>query len=191
MTNSTNDLDSYMLLKSLGKYLNSDVGITCGKITRNTLRGSGRQTIETAGYDVKATISNTAPTELDYPMIVFMGVGLKIQFPNTSHRTMTRMRNENSLKVDLSNASQQNPFPQSGAINVDTPEYPPLTSDEKQHGHVLFPGQSIKYELSITAKECPDVKELKLWAEGTISRRHLFHQSKEIVIAGESIVYQL
>ena len=191
MTNDANDSDAYMLLKDLGKYLKSDVGITCGKITRNALRGSGRQAVDTDGYTVIVTISNTSPQESNYPLVVFMGVGLRIQFPNTSHRTMTRMRNENSLKVDLSNASQQNPFPQNGAINVDTPEYPPLTSDEKQHGHVLFPGQSIKYELSITAKECPDVKELKLWAEGTISRRHLFHQSKEIVIAGESIVYQL
>lgn len=190
MTN-TNESDAYMYLKNLGKYLSTDVGITCGRITRTVHRGSGRQAVDTGGYTVIVAISNTAPQESNYPLVVFMGVGLRIQFPNTSHRTMTRMRNENSLKVDLSNASQQNPFPQTGAINVDTPEYPPLTSDEKQHGHVLFPSQSIKYELSITAKECPDVKELKLWAEGTISRRHLFHQSKEIVIAGESIVYQL
>jgi len=191
MTNNTKDLDSYMLLKNLGKYLKSDVGITCGKITRNALRGSGRQTIETGGYNVKATISNTAPTEPDYPMIVFMGVGLKFQFPGTSHRTIQRMKNESTLKVDLTNAPHSNPFPPDNTMRVDFPDYPPFTPDERKHGYILFPGQSITYDLSLTAKECPDITQMKLWAEGTISRRHLLHHSKEIPIASEKIVYQL
>ncbi|MFC1933702.1 hypothetical protein ACFLUK_02495 [Chloroflexota bacterium] len=190
MTN-TNGSDAYISLKNLGKYLNTDVGVTCEKITRNALRGSGRQTIETDGYSVKVTISNTAPTELDYPMIVFMGVGLKIQFPGTSHRTIPRMKNESTLKVDLTNAPHSNPFPPDKALRVDFPDYPPFTPDERKHGYILFPGQSITYDLSLTAKECPDIKQMKLWAEGTISRRHLLHHSKEIAIAGENIVYQL
>ncbi len=190
MTN-TSESDAYMYLKNLGKYLSTDVGITCGKITRNVHRRMEWETIDADGYSIIVNISNTAPVEASYPLIVFMGVGLRIQFPGTSHRTIQRMKNEGNLKVDLSNASQQNPFPQSDAIRVDNPEYPSLTSDELKHGHFLFPSQLIKYELSITARECPDVKELKLWAEGTISRRHLFHHSKEIPIASESIIYQL
>jgi len=192
MTNNANEFDAYVSLKNLGKYLNTDVGITCGKIEKMVRKTSGdREPVLSDGYNVKVNISNTAPTEPDYPLIVFMGVGLKVQFPKTSHRTIQRMKNESTLKVDLTDAPQSNPFPPSEAQRLDTPEYPALTSDEKKHGHVLFPGQSIVYDLSLTAKECPDITQIKLWVEGTISRRHLLHHSKEIPIASEKIVYQL
>ena len=101
------------------------------------------------------------------------------------------MKSQNALLVDLKNAPQSNPFPLDEAKRVDFPVYPPFTPDEQKHGYVLFPGQSITYEFNLTAKECPDVKQIKLWAEGTISRRHLLHHSKEIAIASENIVYQL
>ena len=190
MTSSTNEYGTYQLLQSLGKYLNTDVGITCGKISSVVSRGTEHPTVDRDGYSITATISNTAPKEPSYPLIVFMGVGLKIQFPNTSHRTITRMHNENNLKVDKSNADKD-PFSVKESVRIDSPEYPHLTSDEQKHGHILFPNQSIIYDMSLTAKECPNINEIKLWAEGTISRRHLFHQSKQITIAGENIVYQL
>ena len=101
------------------------------------------------------------------------------------------MKNQGALKIDLTNAPQSNPFPPDKAERVDLPTYPPFTPDERKHGYILFPGQSITYEFNLTAKECPDVTQIKLWAEGTISRRHLLHHSKEIIIAGENIVYQL
>jgi len=190
MTSGTNEFGTYQLLQSLGKYLNTDVGITCGKISSTVSRGTGRTTVDRDGYSIIATITNTAPIEPSYPLIVFMGVGLIIQFPNTSHRTITRMHNENNLKVDKSNANQS-PFPADESIRIDGPEYPPFTSDELKHGHILFPSQSVKYELSLTAKECPNIKELKVWAEGTISRRHLFRHSEIVPIADDNIIYQL
>ena len=190
MTSSTNEYGTYQLLQSLGKYLNTDVGITCGKISSVVSRGTEHPTVDRDGYSIIATISNTAPEEPSYPLIVFMGVGLKIQFPNTSHRTITRMHNQNNLKVDKSNANKD-PFSVEESVRIDSPEYPAFTSDELKHGHILFPSQSVKYELSLTAKECPDIKELKVWAEGTISRRHLFHHSRIVPIASDNIIYQL
>jgi len=192
MTNNPNEFDAYVSLRNLGKYLQTDVGITCGKIQRmvRKTRG-GRETVLSDGFNIKATISNTAPTEPDYPMVVFMGVGLKFQFPKIFSRSIQRMKSQNALLVDLTNAPQSNPFPVDEATRVDFPVYPPFTPDEQKHGYVLFPGQSITYEFNLTAKECPDVKQIKLWAEGTISRRHLLHHSKEITIASENIVYQL
>jgi|TARA_B100002003_G_C14016529_1_gene490354 hypothetical protein len=124
-------------------------------------------------------------------MIVFMGVGSKIQFPGTSHHTIQRMKNESTLKVDRTNADHSNPFPPDSTVRVNFPDYPPSTSDEQTHGFILFLGHSITYDLSVTAKECPDIKQMKLWAEGTISRRHLLHHSKEIQITSDKIVYQL
>ena len=192
MTNNSNEIDAYMSLKKLGGYLKTDVGITCGKIERMVRKSSrGRELVLSDGYNVKATISNTAATESDYPMIVFMGVGLKVQFPKTSHKSIQKMKNESTLKVDLTNAPQSNPFPPDEATRVDFPDYPPFTPDERKHGYILFPSQSITYDLSLTAKECPDITQIKLWAEGTISRRHLLHHSKEIAVASENIVYQL
>ncbi|MFC2003635.1 hypothetical protein ACFLV4_06830 [Chloroflexota bacterium] len=191
MTNDNNDLDSYKLLKNLGKYLNTNVGIVCGKIERMVRKSSGsREPVLTDGFNIKATVSNTAPTEPDYPMIVFMGVGLKFQLPRPPI-SIQRMKNQSALKIDLTNAPHSNPFPPENTVRVDFPDYLPFTPDERKHGYILFPGQSIMYELNLTTKECPDVTQIKLWAEGTISRRHLLHHSKEIPIASENIVYQL
>ena len=178
-------------LKNLGQYLNTDVGITCGKIERMVRKSDGgRKPVLSDGYNVKATISNTAPTEVDYPMIVFMGVGLKFQLPRPPI-SIQRMKNQGALRVDLTNAPQSNPFPPDKTERVDLPTYPPFTPDEQKHGYILFPGESITYEFNLTTKECPDVTQIKLWAEGTISRRHLLHYSKEIAVASENIVYQL
>ena len=189
--NNLNDIDCYNLLRSLGNFLKADVGVMCGKIERIVRTATERKTVVNDGYNIRVTISNTAPTESNYPLIVFVGVGLRVQFPKTLQRSIQRMKNQDNLTVDLSNATQSNPLPISEAIRVDSPEYPHLTSDEQKHGHILFPNQSIIYDMSLTAKECPNINEIKLWAEGTISRRHLFHQSKQITIAGENIVYQL
>ncbi len=106
-------------------------------------------------------------------------------------RSVQRMKNQGALKIDLTNAPQRNPFPPEKAERVDLPTYAPFTQDERKHGYILFPGESITYEFNLTAKECPDINQIKLWAEGTISRRHLLHHSKEIAIASEKIVYQL
>ena len=190
MTNN-NESDAYTSLKNLGKYLTTDVGITCGKIERMVRKSSGGREPElTNGYTIKVTISNSAPTELNYPMIVFMGVGLKFQLPRPP-LSVQRMKNQGALKIDLANAPHSNPFPPDKAMSVDLPTYHPFTSDERKHGFILFPGESVTYEFNLTAKECPDVTQIKLWAEGTISRRHLLHHSKEIPIASEKIVYQL
>lgn len=193
MANDTNDNEAYLSLKSLGKYLNTEVGIVSGKIERLRRTGGSslkREPVLEDGYCIKATICNTAPVEPDYPMIVFMGVGLKFQLPKPPI-SVQRMKNQGALIIDRTNAPQDNPIPSDNAMRADTPDFPPFTSDEQKHGHILFPGQSITYELNLTIKECPDVTQVKLWAEGTISRRHLLHHSKEIPIVSERIVYQL
>jgi hypothetical protein len=186
------EFDAYASLKILGKYLNTDVGITCGKIDRMVRKTNGRrEPVLADGFNIKATISNNAPAEPDYPMIVFMGVGFKFQLPKASSTSIQRMKKQGALKIDLTNAPQSNPFPPEKAERVDLPTYPPFTPDERKHGYILFPSESITYEFNLTAKECPDVTQIKLWAEGTISRRHLYHHSKEILIASDKIVYQL
>ena len=184
MVDKIDEHDAYSLIQSLGNYLKTDIEVSSGIIERK-VRGTdvgSRVSKESEGHNVKVTISNTAPIESNYPMVVFTGVGLLVQFPQSLHRSIQRMKNQNNLSVDLTNAPQVNPFQKGNAERVDGLEYPNLTSDERKHGHTLFPGQSIKYNLSILSKECPNLDDLKLWVEGTISRRHLYHVSREVRI---------
>ncbi len=170
-----NEHDAYSLIRSLGNYLRADAEVSSGTIVRKT-RG---QYIVTDGHTVMVTISNSAPVESGYPMVVFTQVGLMVKFPKP-HRTMTRMRNENNLKVDLSNAAEQNFFPEGdvvgGLVN------PHITSEERSNGHTLFPGQSVKFELNITSEECPEIDDLKIRVGGNISRHHLYAIHKEVKI---------
>jgi len=177
-----NELDTYNSLKSLGNYLKTEIEVSSGTIERK-VRGSqigSRVTKESDGHTVKVTISNTAPTETDWPTVVFTGVGLVVKFPGTVRISIQRMRNQGALKVDLTNAPQINPFRREGSQRIDGPDYPVITPDEQRQGHVLFPGQSLTYEMSVTSKACPDIKDMKFWVEGNVSRRHLLHFSKEL-----------
>ncbi|MFC1950730.1 hypothetical protein ACFLWD_03625, partial [Chloroflexota bacterium] len=108
-------------------------------------------------------------------------VGLVVKFPTRSHRTITRMRNEGNFRVDITNAPQGNPFHIEDSQRVDGTDYPVITSNEQSQGHILFPGRSVTYEMSITSKECPDIKDMRFYAEGSISRRHLFHHVRGLI----------
>jgi len=67
-------------------------------------------------------------------------------------------------------------------------EFEAITINEQDLGYVLFPGKTIKYKFRITYKACPNIKQIKLYAEGTVSTRHLFHQVQEIPIYNENVV---
>ena len=117
--------------------------------------------------------------EATWPLIVFTGVGITFNRKKYNNSTI-RIRATN-YKVDFSNA------PQGGGWDllqdkqyfqkVNAGEYPMITSDERSHGFSLYPGQSIVFEMNI---EPDDLKNI--WAEGTLSRRHLLHQVKELVV---------
>lgn len=53
--------------------------------------------------------------------------------------------------------------------------FPLATSDEEQHGQVLFPGESLSYEITVSEG---DLHYLDILVEGTISRRHLLRVSR-------------
>jgi len=53
--------------------------------------------------------------------------------------------------------------------------FPAATSDEQAHGEVLFPGESVVYEIKISEASLP---YLDIRVEGSVSRRHLFHISQ-------------
>jgi hypothetical protein len=183
-----NELDTYSSIKSLSNFLKTDVKVTSGIIEdRVTKKG---EPIQTEGYSVKVKISNSAPVESSYPAVVFTGVGLAIKFPNTRHTSIHRMKSYKQITVDISEAPQQEPFQREGE-RIDGAGFSFITSDERQTGYILAPGQSIKYEINLLSKDCPDIKDLKLWVEGNISRRYLFRCKQEIPITNENVIYEL
>jgi len=169
-----NELDVYDSFKTLGNFLKTDIESSFGMVEK--LRRHGVK-VQEEGHLVKITVSNTAPVEATWPLIVFTGVG--IAFNPKKYNNSTIMKRATNYKADLSNAPQGGGWDllkdKQHSQKVDVGEYPMITSDERSHGFSLYPGQSIVFEMII---EPEDLKYVRV--EGTLSRRHLFHQVKEL-----------
>ena len=139
------------------------------------------------GCNIQVEITNTAPPETEYPLIVFIGVGLGIQFPKSMPKSIKRMVDEYNFVTDLIDAPQEDPAMENKINRVDNLEFEPITLDEQNLGYTLFPGKTIRYQFKLTYKECPDVTQVKLYAEGTISQRHLLRHVKEIQISNRDV----
>ena len=173
------EFEAYEMLKSLGNYLKTELTITSGSIIYKFLIAGRPSSKECEGHSISVNIRNTAPMETNWPLVVFTGVGLVINFAHYDHN-FKHLKDAQNLRVDLTNAPQSNPFIIKGSERVDGADYPAITSDEERRGHILFPGCSLIYEFSLTAKKCPDVNRLKFWVEANVSRRHLLHFRKEL-----------
>ncbi len=55
--------------------------------------------------------------------------------------------------------------------------FPAVTSDEQSHGEVLFPGESVLFEMRVPEDSLP---YLDIRVEGSVSQRHLLHLSRPI-----------
>jgi len=122
---------------------------------------------------VKITVTNTADKSLKGADIVFMGVNLSFQnsTPNTINTTLRRWIRE--CKISRTYGSQDIQLDNTGdRMDISGEAFPPVTSDERRHGEVLFPGDSIEYEIFMPMKHKDDGH---FEVSATISRRHLFH----------------
>lgn len=171
-----NELDVYDSFKTLGNFLKTDIESSYEMVEKQ--RGHGVK-VQEKGHLVKITVSNTATVEATWPLIVFTGVG--IAFNPKKYNNSTIMKRATNYKADLSNAPQGGDWDllknKQHFQKVDVGEYPMITSDERSHGFSLYPGQSVVFEMNI---EPDDLKNI--WVEGTLSRRHLFHQVKKLVV---------
>ena len=139
---------------------------------------------------IKVEISNTAPDNPDWPKIVFMGVGLSLAHTGGDTQALlpSRLRTRISRKPEekahpLTATPWQNDSKIQRLLEITYKRteqqttmsgqpFPDITSDERKYGEVLFPGQSITYEIDVTPEVLP---YLQFRVEGTVSRRHLFH----------------
>jgi hypothetical protein len=182
-----NTVDLYDAIRNFGRFLKTEVKIQSEMISR---AGNYEQhgVIINPGCTIQVDIGNAAPLEQDYPLIVFIGVGIGVQLPKTMPRLNKQLRNDLNFTVDLTNAPQTDPLVKVETIKPEGMEFEAITVDEKSMGYFLFPGKSIRYKFSLTYKECPNITQVKLYPEGAISMRHLFRYHQEIDISDQYIV---
>jgi hypothetical protein len=186
-TTNIKTVELYEAIRNFGGFLKTDVKIQSEMISRAGDEKTHGVIID-PGCTIRVDIGNTAPLEQDYPLIVFIGVGLGIQLPKTMPRLNKRLRNDLNFTVDLTNAPQSDPLVSADIVKMDGMEFEAVTVDEKSMGYFLFPGKSIRYKFRLTYKECPDITQVKLYPEGAISMRRLFRYHQEIAISGQHIV---
>ena len=78
-----NAIDVYNAIRNFGRFLKTDVKVS-GVTIDCVFKGSDAKILNVPGFTVEVEISNTAPVETSYPLIVFMGVGLRVKFPETT-----------------------------------------------------------------------------------------------------------
>jgi hypothetical protein len=189
--NHVDPIAFYNTIQSFKDLLKTDVKIVNEAVLRRNEYAKNPKNTLHPGCSIQVEISNIAPIEEKFPMIVFVGVGLGVQFPKTMPNLIKKTENELNFVVDLSNAPQESPKENMEINRVDSLEFETITIDEQDQGYVLFPGRSIRYKFNLTYKECPDIKQVKLFTEGTISMRHLFHYVNQVEISSQNIVSQL
>ncbi|MBI2935119.1 MAG: hypothetical protein HYY29_06075 [Chloroflexi bacterium] len=141
---------------------------------------------------VKVTVSNASPTSLEWPRIVFTGVGLSVGSLGEAGNISPHQMSVHAVNPDGPPGMQRLPWEQDDKFKgllqtrfrrIHGQDFPDVTPDETSRGEVLFPGQAIIFEMDVAPELVPF---LQFRVEGTISRRHLFHH-QEILVMPETL----
>ncbi len=159
--NSGSVLKTLSNIQSLRTYLNSDVLIDSS---------GDKETL------VTINVTNNAPISLNGGNVVFSGVGLRL----IDSRSQEKGSNYWRSRINKTRTSDQDTLRKQfseGNWSGGGESFPVVTPDENSHGEVLFPGESVRFEVNVSKNELPyfDIR-----VEGTISRRHLLHVSQPI-----------
>ena len=185
-----NEVDFPSILKELQKHLATNIETSRGvvKIRESEQVPFGQRKppdriVEYDCHDIKVTVSNIAPMEPQWPAVVFTGIALVVNAKDNQDAIFKRWHESRLPKIDLKYAPQgrqssretiRNYFP-----HTNKEYFPLITDDERSHGYYLLPGQSITYEMDVLFAECLDFSDVDIRVEATLSRRHLFHFTKE------------
>lgn len=130
---------------------------------------------------VRIRVFNDAPKSHAGGFVVFLGVGLRI----IDGKGTTRGSNHWPSRLTKSRASDQDSIRKQyndGIWAGGGEAFPAITSDEQKHGEVLFPGETVEYEIKVEKEAIP---YLDVAVEGSVSRRHLFHSSTSLYVFKE------
>jgi hypothetical protein len=151
------------LWADLQEYLQAELEIGEPEVMPAEGRNPEHETIS-----ARITATNTAPESDNWPKVVFVGVGVSITSfygPSVRHPVITTDRS--GLQTSQDPRDGQRIYARTSGET-----FPEITSDETRFGDVLFPGQSITYEVKIPTQDMPYTE---FHVEGTVSRRHLLH----------------
>jgi hypothetical protein len=145
-------------LNTLGQWLHSEMSV-------------GQP--EEEGVDLTILVRNDAPPREDGVQVVFMGVGLNMIDTRDPADTLiistgNIVSSRPSDQQDLRQCYEKGSWFSEGRFIAGT-------ENEESFGEILFPGESVLYEIHLPNELLP-YAEIKV--EGSVSRRHLFHISK-------------
>lgn len=160
--------DNYKPLKVLRNWLHSDISISQPE-TITFAVGRKQKPFEREGVTVTINIQNTVPESNSGGHVVFLGVGLRItdgrEHADSEKWVASVISTRPTDRPDLRSKYNEGAW-------VASKSFPALTDDERSFGEVLFPGESVAYELKVPPEDLP---YLDIKVEGTVSRRHLLH----------------
>jgi hypothetical protein len=172
-----NENEAIGICQALGNYLKTEIETSIGMVQKFVRMGSGREVVEKKGPIIKIKVTNTAPVEPKWPLVVFTGVSIAFDPKRWNNEII--MKRNTSYKEDFSNAPQVGtwePLKEKQLFKkAHGEDFPVVTSDETRHGFILYPGQSVIFEMSIKSEDMQHIR-----VEGNLSRRHLFHYVKEL-----------
>ena len=172
------------LWQELRKYLKVETEISKPKMVINCIPQTNHQYTKSEPHKtqievvhIKVTFNNTAPCDLNWPRVVFTGVGLGITRLSEGVLEKPRWADYPALIIQKPYSGGVNGHPLFGATSYNG--FPELTEDENNHGIALFPGDSATIELTIPTVDIPNYE---LYIEGSVSRRHLLHYQEKLEI---------
>ena len=119
----------------------------------------------------KIKVYNDTPASPDGGDIVFLGVGLRITVGKEGRSWIPEInKSRPSDRIELRQKYNEGTW-----VGGTGDLFPAATADEQSHGEVLFPGESVVYEIKTSEADLP---YLDIRVEGSVSRRHLFHISQ-------------
>ena len=173
---SMHEVDDLNMLKPYESFLKTEVVVTKGIFLRKL--GTMSPAVQVEGHTINITITNTAPIVSQPPMVVFTGVHLTSN--PKYNRSFWGNVGVNRYQQHV-NVIPPEGLPKSSVFRIDGRMYYETTQSD-QYGYYLFPGQSLSYEIRLSTKECPDINDLQLKVQATLSRRHLFQFEKDLTL---------
>lgn len=156
--------DVEKLFTTLRSWLRSEISVSGA-----TLMKFDREK-EQEGVEIRVQVRNAAPSREDGGEVVFIGVGLRILDGRDRTGRPTWIsgirKTRPSDRQDIRQGTDRGTW-------VAGSEWPrEATANEESFGEVLFPGESVIYQMQTPTTDLPYIR---IKVEGTVSRRHLFH----------------
>ena len=169
------------LWQELKKYLAITKKIGSPKAGEGVMNLSGTVKV----VDVEVNISNTAPLNDNFPLVVFTGVGLSAKDVETDAYTTQSLR-EFTVKCESSKADQiqyhkkirQEHRVMSGSNEYNFEAFP---RNERYKGITLFPNEKTTFNITIPVSNIP---KYKFSVEGNISFRNFLRINQPIHLDG-------